>query len=52
MPVEQITVAGNFFDMLNQITGVGNDLKFEPLGVGGSLGASSLFIENMSISGL
>ena len=51
-PVEQITIAGNIFQLLKDIKAIGNDLKFEPVGVGGSLGSPSLFIENISVAGL
>lgn len=46
-PVEQITVAGNFYEMLLSVLGVGNDLYFSPSGVG----APSLWVERLSIAG-
>ena len=51
-PVEQITIAGNIFQLLKDITAIGADLKFEPLGIGGSLGSPSLLVENISVAGL
>ena len=51
-PVEQITIAGNIFQLLKDIKAIGNDLKFDPLGIGGSLGSPSLLVENISVAGL
>ena len=51
-PVEQITIAGNIYQLFKDIKAIGSDLKFEPLGIGGSLGSPSLLVENISISGL
>jgi PmbA protein len=45
-PVEEITVAGNLKDMLNNISEIGNDLKFR-----GSLAAPTLRIDGMMIAG-
>ncbi|WP_245210452.1 TldD/PmbA family protein [Sedimentibacter acidaminivorans] len=49
-PVEQITVAGNYFDMIKDIEEVGTDLKF---GLPGDayIGSPSLKIKKLSISG-
>jgi PmbA protein len=49
-PVEQITVAGNYFDMIKNIEDVGNDLKF---GLPGDayIGSPSLKIKKLSVSG-
>lgn len=47
-PVEQITVAGNFFKIIECIKSVADDLKFGMNGVG----SPSVLIENMNISGL
>lgn len=46
-PVEQITVAGNFFDLLKNIEEVGSDLKF-PMS---SIGSPSVKITELSIAG-
>ena len=46
-PVEQITVAGNFFTLLNNIEEVGSDLKF-PMS---SVGSPSIVIKELSIAG-
>ena len=46
-PVEQITVAGNFFTLLTDIEEVVNDLKF-PMS---SVGSPSIMIKELSIAG-
>ena len=46
-PVEQITVAGNFFDLLKDVEKIGNDLWF-PMS---SVGSPSIKIKNLSIAG-
>lgn len=45
--VEQIIIAGNFFDVLKDITLVGNDLFFLSSGKG----APSVYLETMSVAG-
>lgn len=49
-PIEQITVAGNYFEMLNNIEETGSDLKF---GLPGEayIGSPSLKIKRLSIAG-
>lgn len=46
-PVEQITVAGNYFDLLKNITDIGNDLEF-PLS---NVGSPSVIATGLSIAG-
>lgn len=46
-PVEQITVAGNFFNLLKDITTIGSDLKF-PMS---SVGSPSVIVNELSIAG-
>lgn len=46
-PVDQITVAGNFFNLLKEIKEVGDDLKF-PLS---SIGSPTVIAEGLSIAG-
>lgn len=46
-PVEQITVAGNYFELLKNIKEIGNDLKF-PMS---SVGSPSVVIDELSIAG-
>ncbi len=45
-PVEEITVAGNLKDMLNNISEIGNDLEFR-----GALASPTLRIDGMMIAG-
>ena len=45
-PLNQITVAGNFFNLLNNIEDIGDDLKFNLSGIG----SPSLLVKNISIS--
>lgn len=46
-PIEQITVAGNFFTLLKDIEEVGSDLKF-PMS---SIGCPSVIVKELSIAG-
>ncbi|GAB6169172.1 TldD/PmbA family protein [Clostridium carnis] len=46
-PVEQITVAGNFFALLKEIEEIGSDLKF-PMS---SVGSPSMIIKELSVAG-
>ena len=50
-PIEQITVAGNFYELLKNIETVGADLRFHSLGVGG-IGMPSVLVNGLNISGL
>lgn len=52
VPVEQITVAGNFYQLLKQITAVGSDLWFDLPHANGQTGSPSLLAEGLDISGL
>lgn len=49
-PVDQITVAGNYFEMLKNIEEIGSDLKFGLPG-GAYIGSPSLKIKKLSIAG-
>jgi PmbA protein len=44
--IEQVTLAGNFFDMLKSIVMVGNDLEFRS-----SIVSPSLYIGELSVAG-
>ncbi|MCL2773414.1 MAG: TldD/PmbA family protein [Oscillospiraceae bacterium] len=44
-PVEQITVAGNFFDVLKDIEAVANDLRFS------SVGSPAVYIKKLDVAG-
>jgi PmbA protein len=49
-PVNQITVAGNFFELLNSIEEIGNDLKFSLPG-SSNIGSPSLLIKKLNVAG-
>lgn len=51
-PVEQITIAGNFLDLLNNIQQIGNDLQFNNPSYKGIIGSPSLYIKALSVAGL
>lgn len=46
-PVHEITIAGNFFDLLHQIIGVGNDLDFGP----SNIGSPTLYVQSLTVAG-
>jgi len=50
-PVEMITIAGNFYEVLKNITAVGSDLHFHSMGQGG-MGMPSILVEGIRVSGL
>ena len=50
-PVEQITVADNFFQLLKKVSHVGDSLQFHPPSDTGSIGAPYLVVPNVSLSG-
>jgi len=50
-PVEQIVVSGNFYELLNSIIVVGNDLHFGMPGSSGTVGMPSLLVNELTISG-
>jgi len=50
-PVEQITIAGNFYEVLKNITAIGSDLRFQSMGQGG-MGMPSILVEGIRVSGL
>ena len=50
-PIEQITVAGNFYELLKNIEAVGNDLRFRSIGNGG-MGMPSMKVNGLKISGM
>ncbi|MBQ8087807.1 MAG: TldD/PmbA family protein, partial [Clostridia bacterium] len=49
-PVKQITIAGNFYQLLKDIEAVGEDLKFGMPG-GSCFGSPSLLVSKLSIAG-
>ena len=46
-PVERITVAGNFYQLLKSVRAVGSDLEFQ----GSPIGSPSVDVDSMSVSG-
>lgn len=50
-PVEQITIAGNYFEVLKNIKMIGNDLKFSLPSGSSYIGSPSILINKLSISG-
>lgn len=46
-PVDQITIAGNFFDLLKNVVAIGSDLEFDSSGVG----SPSLLIKELAVAG-
>ncbi len=51
MPVEQITVSGNFYELLKNVEHIGSDLKFGfPSGTG-YFGSPTIIIKELSIAG-
>ncbi|WP_461371671.1 TldD/PmbA family protein [Candidatus Darwinibacter acetoxidans] len=51
-PVEQLTIAGNFFRLLENVEAVGSDLEFGNPGYRGNVGSPSLIISNLAIAGI
>lgn len=49
-PVSQITIAGNFYDLIQNIKGIGKDLLFQPLELG-SFGSPSLWVGKLAVAG-
>jgi len=49
-PVEQITISGNFFDLLNKIEAVGSDLSFF-FPWDGYFGSPSIIVSEISVAG-
>ncbi|MHB1684773.1 MAG: TldD/PmbA family protein [Bacilli bacterium] len=50
-PVNQMTIAGNFYDILHSIQDVGSDLEFTyPLAASGYIGSPSLLIKALSVT--
>lgn len=49
-PTSQLTIAGNFFDLLKDIEKIGNDLEFSPMDYYGYIGSPSLKIKQLAIT--
>ncbi len=50
-PIDKVTVAGNFFELLKNVEAVANDLRFDLPSPNGTIGSPSLLISKLSISG-
>lgn len=50
-PVDQITVAGNFLELLEGVDAVADNLAFGMPGGGGSIGSPSLGVRSLSVAG-
>ena len=51
-PVEQITIAGNFYELLMNIEEIADDLRFHIPSAFGRIGAPTVFIKKLAISGI
>ncbi|WP_432361714.1 TldD/PmbA family protein [Sporosarcina sp. UB5] len=49
-PTKQMTVAGNFFEVLQDIEDIGEDLVFSPMSFNGYIGSPSLKIKGLAIT--
>lgn len=49
-PTRQMTVAGNFFEVLRDIEKIGEDLTFSPMDYNGYIGSPSLKIKSLAIT--
>jgi len=50
-PIEQITIAGNFYELMKNIIAVADDLRFHSRGDGG-MGMPSILVSGLQVSGL
>jgi len=50
-PVEQITVSGNFYSLMENVISVGSDLKFGLPSGYGCFGSPSIYIKELSVAG-
>ena len=51
-PLELMVVSGNFFDLLKNITGIADNLRFEPPTSNGTFGSPALLVEGIKIAGM
>ena len=49
--VEQITISGNYYDVLKQVEAVGKDIKFFSMNGKSSYGSAELLIKELSVAG-
>jgi len=50
-PVEGVTISGNFLKMLEAVTALGDDFRFDTPGGASCIGAPSVLVEGLSIAG-
>ena len=50
-PIKSFTVAGNFFELLQSIHALGNEVRWSPLGGFTTFGSPDLLVLNMSVAG-
>ena len=50
-PVNQITIAGNFYDILKEVVALGNDLWFDMPSGSGACGGPSVLVDGVSVAG-
>lgn len=50
--VDQITIAGNFYQLLQNVTAVGKDLRFDLPSGSGTVGMPSVLVSEMNVSGV
>ncbi|MDR1687310.1 MAG: TldD/PmbA family protein [Clostridiales bacterium] len=50
-PIEQFTVAGNFYELIKNIKGIADNLFFDLPGGGGTFGSPSLYVGEVKVSG-
>lgn len=51
-PIEQITIAGNFYELLNDIVEIGSEFRFNMPGGNGTIGAPMIYLKKIVVSGL
>ncbi|OZU89593.1 peptidase U62 [Virgibacillus indicus] len=49
-PTNLMTIAGNFFEVLNDIEQVASDLEFSPMGGSGYIGSPSLKVKHLAVT--
>ncbi len=50
-PIKSFTVAGNFFSLLKEISALGNEIRWSPLGGFTTFGSPDLLVKGMSVAG-
>jgi len=51
-PIEQITISGNFFQMLKDVTAVGNELEFKMPSFTGNVASPSVWVAALDVAGI